>query len=239
MYSNAILSDRIRNRLRRADMTVFILKWIAIVTMLIDHVGYIYITRFPDYYIFRGIGRFAFPIFVFFIAEGCIKTQDIKKYMIRLFSFALISEFAFDYAFHGTLVYIDYQNIFFTLFLGALSIYAFNQFQEKDKFFKFAFLMPILMSVAAEFLHTDYGGIGVLMIFFLYYYRQNFRHQALVLVFGNITLALSSHPIQFLGILTIVPLYFYNGQRGKNAKYLFYAFYPVHLLILGLMKGVL
>ena len=220
-------------------MTVFILKWIAIITMLIDHVGYIYITRFPDYYIFRGIGRIAFPIFVFFIAEGCFKTKDIRKYMMRLFIFALISEFAFDYAFHGTWLYFHYQNIFFTLFFGALSIYSFNYFHEKDKYLRVAFMMPVLMSVAAEFLHTDYGGVGVLLIFFLYYFHDNFKHQAFVLVLGNIILAFSSHPIQLLGILTIFPLYFYNGQRGKNAKYLFYVFYPAHLLILGLMKGVL
>ncbi len=219
-------------------MTAFIFKWIAIVAMLMDHVGSVFITASPDYFIFRGIGRLAFPIFVFFIAEGCFKTRNIKKFLLRLFIFALISEFPFDFAFFGTGVYLYHQNIFFTLFLGALSIYTFTQFQEKDKPYKsLSMMMPFLIAVVAEFLYTDYGGVGVLMIFYLYYFRENFRYQALVLVFGNIVLALSSSPIQLLGILTIIPLYYYNGQRGKNFKYLFYAFYPVHLLVLGVIRG--
>ncbi len=218
-------------------MTVFALKWIAIVTMLIDHVGYIFMSGSSSYLIFRSIGRLAFPIFVFFIAEGCFRTKNIHKYLLRLFAFALISELPFDYAFHGAWVYTGYQNIFFTLFFGAFSIYCFNRFLEKSKTYaSFAFISPVLMAAAAEFLHTDYGGIGVIMIFFLYYYRKSFLLQALILLFGNLTLAVLSSPIQLIGALTIIPLYLYNGGRGKDIKYFFYAFYPVHLLILAIIN---
>ena len=217
-------------------MTVFVLKWIAIVTMLIDHVGYIFMSGFSSYLIFRSIGRLAFPIFAFFIAEGCYMTKNVHKYLLRLFAFVLISELPFDFAFHGTWVYIGYQNIFFTLLLGVLSIYLYNRLLDKGEINKyFALVPPVIMAAVAEFLHTDYGGIGVLIIFFLYYFRESFSMRALVLLSGNIILAILSGPIQLLGALTIIPLYFYNGRKGMDIKYFFYAFYPAHLLILAII----
>lgn len=218
-------------------MNAFVLKIIAIISMLIDHTGYIFIDSFPTYYFFRGIGRLAFPIFAFFIAEGCDKTGDIRKYLFRLGLFALIAEMPFDFAFFGSFLDWHYQNIFFTLFLGAAAIHTYNlAILREDKLRHLAYFIPIVFVILAESLHTDYGGIGVLVIFLLFRTKTNRKHQLVVLAVGNVIIALSSHPIQLLGILTIIPLYFYNSERGPSIKYLFYAFYPVHLMILGMIR---
>lgn len=220
-------------------MTSFTLKIIAVVSMFIDHIGYIYISpSAPEYLIFRGIGRLAFPIFVYLIVEGCQKTSNINKYLFRLFIFALISEIPFDYAFSNVMIEFTHQNIFFTLCLGVLSIYVYKIIKQKEMCFNFlGYASPVIFAAVAELIHTDYGGIGVIIIFFLYIYREErFLFKAFVLIIGDILLLLDSHWIQILAVLSVFPLYYYNGKRGMPLKYFFYLFYPLHLLILGLFK---
>lgn len=216
-------------------MTGFILKIIAITTMLIDHVGYIFISEQGLNLMFRGIGRLAFPIFIFLVAEGCCKTKDIKKYMARLIAFAFISEIPFDLAFSNQYLEYGHQNVFFTLALGTMSVYLYDLYNDK-KFFKY--LAIILPPIAAEILHTDYGAVGVLMILAVYLVRDDLKKQLYALVLGNLLLTVISHPIQLLGMLAVVLIYFYNGERGKSIKYFFYIFYPLHLLILGWIQWI-
>ncbi|MFA7532979.1 MAG: TraX family protein, partial [Tissierellaceae bacterium] len=92
-------------------MNVFILKLIALTSMIIDHYGAIF---HGDVILYRIIGRLAFPIYAFLLVEGYFHTRNVKKYGLRLFIFALISEIPFDYAFYGGLSFV-HQNIFFTL----------------------------------------------------------------------------------------------------------------------------
>ena len=142
-------------------MSTFALKLIAIIAMLIDHIGAIFISPITDpelYVLFRGIGRLSFPIFAFLLVEGYGHTKDARKYLIRLGTFALISELPFDFAFYqvhyGTGIISDiqslfdhgfqieklknilvnlnaHQNIFFTLFLGLILIYLMDQVDKK------------------------------------------------------------------------------------------------------------
>ncbi len=214
-------------------MTGFILKIIAIVTMLIDHIGYIFITEHGLNLIFRGVGRLAFPIFAFLIAEGCSKTGDIKKYKYRLLAFAFISEIPFDFAFYNTYLEFSHQNVFFTLLLGTVAVYFYDQYNDNKKFKYLAIIFP---AVIAEILHTDYGAVGVLIIVTIYLMKDDLKKQIYVIIFGNLILTMLSHPIQLLGMLTVIPIYFYNGERGINIKYFFYVFYPLHLLILGWLQ---
>lgn len=113
------------------------LKLIAIITMLIDHIGAAVIARlliagqgsemlYKIYYAMRAVGRVAFPIFCFLLVEGFFYTGSRKKYALRLFGFALLSEIPFDLAFSGKILEFGYQNVFFTLLIGLLTIMLFD-----------------------------------------------------------------------------------------------------------------
>lgn len=233
------------------------LKWIAIVTMLIDHIGAILVNEslgkkmvdlynitdpdkinkiyelIPEIYMaMRMIGRLAFPIFCFLLVQGFIHTRNVKTYAIRLGIFALISEIPFDLALHNTPFYWKYSNVFFTLLCGLLVMIGLEavdkkiQIQKVQKLFVKIAVVGIGMLVAT-ILHTDYSWIGVLCITLLYITRNNKRDQ--------IIMGCAGFSFEIAALLAFIPIGFYNGKRGMNMKYFFYAFYPVHLFILYLI----
>lgn len=188
------------------------------------------------YWVFRMIGRIAFPIYCFLLVEGLTYTSNVKRYAVRLALFSLISEVPFDMAFSGTVLEFEYQNVFFTLLIGLLVMWAYRTVEERETW------KPVVKAVldiaavaagmaAADFLRTDYGAIGIVCIMALYIFRKNKKHQILAGCIGfswEITA-----PIAFF------PIAFYNGKRGFHIKYFFYAFYPLHLLIIWLAATVL
>ncbi len=210
-------------------MTTTKLKIIACVAMLIDHIGYIF---FPEYVVLRLIGRIAFPIFAFLIAEGYCHTKHVGAYLLRLFLFALLSEIPFDLAFSGHIINFNYQNIFFTLLLGLLVIVVYDKlFRTKP-----IIAIPIMLGIAAAavFLKTDYDILGIVMIFTFYIFRNRFALKASAMTAANagyIAMHLSS-PLQILSALALPFIYAYNGKKGRSIKYFFYLFYPGHLLLL-------
>lgn len=234
------------------------LKLIAIIIMLIDHVGASLLGRlFSHYYIpfsdwnkwveiyniMRMIGRVAFPIFCFLLVEGFLHTRNVKKYAIRLGIFALISEFPFDLAFFEQWN-TGYQNVFFTLFIGLLCIWAMDElgksayFTKEVTMFKHILLAAVQVIYAmaamgaAYFLKTDYGLYGVLTIIVLYLFRST---RIFSLLAGYFVL-FSIDPFCFPGfILTL----FYNGKKGFSMKYAFYIFYPAHLIILWIIGNLI
>lgn len=204
------------------------LKIIAIITMLADHIGAL---LFPQIILFRIIGRIAFPIFCFLLVEGFMHTRDVKKYALRLLLFAFISEIPFDLAFGGgsTIGFIPVnlyqQNVFFTLFLGLLALILITKYGYQRINIFFIILSCMLV---ASFLKTDYGEAGVLLIVLFYYSYGN-----ILKVIGSVILfCLIFTGIQIYGILSLIPLVLYNGKKGITFKYVFYVFYPAHLLIL-------
>lgn len=222
-------------------MTSTQLKILAITSMLIDHAGAI---LFPQFFALRVIGRLAFPIFAFAIVQGYIHTRDLKKYIIRLFVFGVISEVPFDLAFQDSFIFIGYQNVFFNLALGLITLALFDKY--KDVSFTKAKVCVLLMALLATLLVTDYFFIGILTMFYMYYYKDDFKKQVisvgLVMLFfclpGAVFEIMAGRIpsfdtfLQFYSILAFVPIYFYNNKKGANIKYLFYAFYPGHLLVL-------
>lgn len=219
-------------------MSAFILKIIAIVTMTIDHAGAVVL---KDMFFLRMIGRLAFPIFAFLIANGYVYTRDRKKYAVRLFVFALVSQYPFMLAFKSGWD----LNIFFTLFLGLIAIGAHEYFMEKNKSLQ-ASLSVLVLAVLATALHTDYGYYGVFLIFLFYYYRERFSILSVSVVILNLVfctqIAMSYNYysprmyVQCLSCLSLIFIYFYNNERGPRLKYFFYAYYPLHLLILAYIE---
>lgn len=207
----------------------FALKCIAMVCMLIDHTGAV---LFPQYMILRVIGRLAFPIYCFLLVEGAMHTSNIRKYEMRLFGFALISEIPFDLAFRRGINW-EHQNVFFALLLGVVAIDLAKQCKNKLS----GVLIFGVMIVAAEFMNTDYGGKGI--IFILCYYLLYERKVIKQLLFAVENLLLYGSGIQMYASLAAVPMLMYNGKKGPSLKYFFYVFYPLHLLILYLIVEII
>ena len=202
----------------------FQLKWIAIITMTIDHIG---VVLFPQRLWLRMIGRLAFPIFCFLIAEGCVHTRNRKAYMLRLFVFAILSEIPYNLAIEHSVIARPSVNIFFTLCIGVATITVLeNLTLEWQRIATIGVLI-----VAMEFLgiQFDYGSAGVLLLVGLYYYRASFMGMLGVLCAVNIFLF---GGVQCLAILAIIPISLYNGKRGFPMKHFFYGYYPVHFLVL-------
>lgn len=205
------------------------LKWIAIISMLTDHVCAVLLNHLTAAYWIRGsIGRLAFPIFCFLLVEGFLHTRDLKKYALRLFVFALLSELPFDLAFYGALVW-EHQNVFFTLFIG-LAVMAGMSYLKK-KLFDRALLLSLgnlfclfAGMAAADLLRTDYSWRGVLSIGLMYLFCASRVTQV---IWGGISFLWEPG-----ALAAFLPIWFYNGERGRGGKYFFYFFYPLHLLAL-------
>lgn len=215
------------------------LKIIAVITMFIDHFGacvlehgmlrsesictnadlFSFLQMLDD--IFRLIGRVAFPIFCFLLVEGFLHTKNVKKYILRLFLFAMLSEIPFDLAIRGKFWDPTGQNVFFTLLIGLLVMLLCKHF-EKKLLLQFAAMAGGLL--LAHVLHTDYSYKGILMIELLYIFRFDRRSQILAGAF--------SFCWELTAPLAFIPIWFYNGKRGLSIRWFFYWFYPVHLLLL-------
>lgn len=209
--------------------------------MLCDHAGDALIGHFS---FLNLIGRIAFPIFAFQTVQGYIHTSNIKKYMLRLFVFACISQIPFM-LFLSTFANNYYLNIFFTLLLGTIALYGYDKI--KNKYLRGPF--AILIFVIAHFIQVDYGAYGVIVIFLFYIFNTKFNNKILMcLAFTILTIFkylpnIINYP-SVSGIylncilftcISLIPICLYNGKQGLKAKYLFYLFYPIHLLILYLL----
>lgn len=224
------------------------LKWIALLSMLVDHfaaifyVGSLIYGETPAfspgvYYALRLIGRLAFPLYAFLLAEGFRHTRSVDKYLLRLFLFGLLSELPFDLAFRRTWMDWSYQNVFFTLFLGLLAVRLWDRVTRGDpaRCGTPRILLGLLCiagaAAAAKLCRADYGAWGVLVIVSLSLFRE--RLWVRDLLAG--CFLLGSSAFEVTGLAGIALFHFYNGQRGRQAKYLFYVFYPAHLLLLALL----
>lgn len=209
-------------------MNTFVLKIIAITSMLMDHVGYVF---FSEVTIFRIVGRLAFPIFCYTLVEGFLHTRDVKKYLIRLGIFAIISEVPFDLAFMGEVLEIKHQNVFFTLFFGVVMMWMLT----KTESMVVRFAIAVGLTLVCRFLNTDYASTGLLMMFTLYMFRGNKKEQ---LILTGLAMLLMSGGIQLFSILALIPIAMHNHKLGPKMKMFFYLFYPAHLLVVYLISIV-
>lgn len=218
------------------------LKIIAVIIMTIDHTGYV---LFDNNYIMRSIGRISMPIFSFFISEGYIKTKNKKKYLTRLGIFALISEIPFDLAFSEKISF-RHQNIMLTFFLSVIALMIFDIIRGEPKpedtihnvprTFIGIFAVGII-GYFSSWLRADYGLNAVVCVFIFYLFKNSkqwFRSLS-----GTAFLAIRQYHMPYLlSGLAFFPLAMYNGKKGKGLKWLFYIFYPGHLLIIFLIKKI-
>lgn len=206
-----------------------ILKWIAIITMTIDHIGAV---LFPEVEVLRLIGRFSFPLFAYLLILGLENTRNVRNYFIRLFIFALISQVPFYLA--TGIEPLDHLNIFFTLSFGLMFIYFF----KKNSIIAF---FPIVLSILLNF---DYSIYGIVMIGCMYILTGNIKLGTILLVLLN-GLFLVPWNSQFLSLLALPLIILHQNSLLTTPKefkkefkipfwrkYFFYVYYPLHLTIL-------
>lgn len=224
------------------------LKMFAVVTMLIDHVAAAVLMRmlrveydrelYDVYFAMRQIGRIAFPIYCFMLVEGLSHTRDKWKYAARLGGFALLSEIPFDLAFSGKVLEFRYQNVFFTLAIGLVTLCVLDEIDGKVLMphnpgarSRVKFVLTLFASMAgmglAALLRTDYDYRGVACIVVLYYFR---RERVLQLIMGYLIFVAALN--EWAALPAFVALAFYRGRKGFSGKLFFYGFYPVHLFLL-------
>ena len=240
----------------RCGLSGTALKYIACITMLIDHIGASCIeagillpalaagaascggipvsTLLAADRVLRYIGRLAFPIYCFLLVEGFLHTHDFKKYALRMLGFALISEWPFDWAFFSG-VYWGHQNVYFTLLLGLLAMKALDTYRTPEG-------VPVLKGIfgvaacflAAALLHCDYDVLGLTLILALYMTRKDKRAQCIAGAVFSLFEPVA--PLAF-GLVWL-----YSGERGGSSKleqWAFYWFYPAHIFILGILTNLL
>lgn len=196
--------------------------------MLIDHIGAV---LFPWCEWMRIVGRLAFPIFAYLLVEGFVYTKDVKKYLVRLGLFALISEIPFDLAFFGTVFAPVHQNVFFELFCGILMLYLMLKAPSQVN----QIIILIVMLLISDWLGLDYGSWGLLMVYACYKFREQKIVKLALLVIFNLLMGYT----QIYAGLAVIPIAFHNRELGPKMKMFFYAFYPAHLLILFLISMIM
>lgn len=224
------------------------LRGLAMFLMLLDH---LWATLVPGSFWMTCLGRLAFPIFAFQVSEGFFHTADRKRYAKRLALFAVISEVPFDLLYGSTAFYPFHQNVLFTLLLGLLACCAIDRARHERT--GRAALRGAL-SVAGLLLLSligmvDYGWKGVATVIAFYLLRDfpfAWLAQTAALVLLNMVLFKGQiiplwgwdFPAQGFAVLSLLPIWLYNGRPGRKSRamqYGSYAFYPVHMLILYLL----
>ena len=219
------------------------LKYIAFLSMLIDHVNkalmYPLLTEngFLRYVsdVFDILGRVAFPLFMFFLVEGFFKTGNRFKYLLNLIVFGIISEIPFDLFQSAVLFQPNSNNVMFTLALALVMIWVIDELKVPKSYiippvlwFPVSIIIVITVCLLSMIWGLDYEYHGILIAYFFYIFRNN----PILSIIGGY-LSIFKTPWALLGFgLTLT----YNGKRGKQNKILNYLFYPVHLLILGLLR---
>ena len=226
------------------------LKIIACILMAVDHIG---LEIFPRYTIFRIIGRLAFPLFAFFIAEGCKYTKNKLKHFLTIFSLGAIL-FVFYLIYMGE----AYGNIFLTFSVSILLIYLLQFvkrqiFADRKQVIKILSLLSFIASLVFTYficlkVHFEYGYVGILVpviVSLFDFTKLNVSDKLRRLDTFPVTLILFTlslillgvfgrmSDIQFYCFLSVPIVALYNGKPGnKNMKYIFYIFYPTHLVLI-------
>ena len=260
---NEIHVEEEKNSRSRFGASAFTLKLIAIISMVIDHYSVILypmayggkISAMPPeamvkYMHLRIIGRIAFPIFAYLIAEGFVKTGNIKKYIYRMLIFALISTPAYNIAFGQTFIYTEkfvisfiFGNVMWTFFFALIMLCIIKKIEEKVENVFFKSLLVVctagLFYLLGDIIKCDWHGFGIALVAVFYIFRKSKIMQmffATAAIFMTFFKPFSVNLYAFLGL---IPIIFYNGKRGKDLRYLFYAFYPAHLFVFALIRYIM
>ena len=239
------------------ELTSAALHIIAMVFMLCDH---LWATVIPSNDWLTCVGRLAFPIFAFMTVEGYFHTRNFKNYMLRLLLFAVLSELPFNLMAGGSLFYPIHQNVLWTFLIALLMVHWNERTKRKKEWLRLLVALASLVLGGFTGLITmvDYYHAGVLTVLVFYFFRGRkwwcYVGQALCLWYINAEmlggfgyeLSLFGQPFflarQSLALLSLPVIWLYRGRQGHHSRvwqYCCYAFYPAHLLVLGVLGRLL
>ena len=240
---------------KKFGITSFGLHVLAMTFMLLDH---LWATMMTGQIWMTNVGRLAFPIFAFMIAEGYRRTHDVKKYMGRLLVFALISEIPFNLITGGGWLYPFHQNVLWTFLIAIVCMLGIDKVKGSSRHTAAKAILITLIVFLGWLVGTvtfvDYYGFGVLTVLTFYAFHQkkwwSYLAQACILYYLNVELLggyyfevnVLGHTLevvqQGLALLALPLIWLYNGERGYHSKwwqYFCYAFYPLHMVVLYLI----
>jgi len=206
------------------------IKIIAMLAMLIDHVGVILLPQYP---ILRIIGRIAFPLFAYQIGVGVSHTRNVKKYFLRLFVFGAVLQVF--YALIASSIGEDpwYLDIFFTLAFGVAAI----AFYDRKKYVYLGCVLTLVLIIGFVDVRLDYGLYGVLLILGMHITRENFRNLVLfTILLTLITCFVWQYPMQMYAVLALLFIAKPFSVKVNIHWSVFYLFYPLHLVALQLIS---
>lgn len=234
---------------KRLPLNAVHLRYLALALMLLDH---LWATVIPGNDWMTYLGRLAFPIFAFQAAEGYEHTSNFKQYCLRLLVFGLISEIPFNWMLGGRWFYPFHQNVMFTLLLGLLALRAADRMITAENW-KMRLLSAISIPgfcLWGAVTFVDYGAYGVMMVLIFGLSRRLpctklFQLAAMVLINvvlmeGQMLMVFGRElPVQGFAVLALLPIWLYNGEKGRRSKGLqigFYLFYPIHMAVLAAIR---
>ena len=245
------------------DRTV--LKYIAMGSMLMDHIGYVFFIDGKTmllaqlYTVFHAVGRLAFPLFMYLLVDGFFRTRSKEKFFLRLFIMAIVSEVPFDLLVNRTVLSFSRQNVMWTLLIVFGYMWAeevFSKTCENRNIFSKAKWMMIVIRVfmaivavlAGIFFFVDYQRYGVLCGIIMYTYKKLSKTMPTVMYMPSeffgfliaLIIMILIDEIEFFALPDLLLVWFYKGKAlKKNPKWFGYAFYPGHLLILAGLRELI
>lgn len=212
--------------MKKLSLTSNQLKVLAMITMTVDHIG---VQLLPQYHILRMIGRLAFPIYAYLIAEGCAHTRDRRRYLLQMAGMALLCQLVYFFAM-GSL----FQCILVTFTLSVLVIYAIDSGSSAKAVLALCAALFVTVFLPRLLPNTDfavdYSIWGVLLPVAVYLADTKPRKLLSAAILLAL-LAVDYGGVQWYGLAALLPLALYDGTRGKaRIKWLFYLYYPLHLV---------
>ena len=243
--------DYIYDKTAQFTLSASVLKIIAIITMIIDHIGYLilngklygfnevvyqHVITLPEaqkwivlYNICRIIGRISFPIFAFLVIEGVLRTSSILNYLFRLFVLAIVSEIPYDLMIYNRFMYLQDQNVVFLYFIvvGLIAIY-----RRINAHPIYLLVMTFVAMVVSYYGRISYGPMGIL--YMVYVYNMRFDKNLRTIGCAILSFLMSFYKNRYgVGVISAIFIHLYNGKKG-NLKLgsLPYIIYPLHMIII-------
>ena len=241
---------------KRFELTALSLHILAMICMVFDHA---WASVVSGNLWMNCVGRLTFPIFAFLIVEGYFHTGNFKKYVTRMFFFALLSEIPMNMLYNGSYLYPFHQNVLWTFLIALLAMKLIDRVRETKKPAAAVILTALIVlfsTLLGLVSMVDYNAPGILTVFAFYFFHgrkwYHYLGQFLVLYWLNVDLLRGMDlplslfgfdfffPTQGFALFALIPIWLYRGKQGLHNRWIqygCYAFYPVHMMLLGILAN--